>query len=316
MADQQDSTGLPLLKIVCDAFLIPYQDGRVNEIDAELQNLGGALGDIAKAFRRNLDAAEKVGGVPYKMAFDAACKQRTHSLFIAEKIRAGHDHSIKDEEQCWEAAQSKFRVEIEDPATKEHFINDILLRLRHALDDPDLIGAAAELLSESLVMEWGAFEVLVSDVVRYVLNNNPSLALRLVSTDPSKRHFKSNLSLESIAYFDFQLKNVMGDLLFADQFLDNLYRMRDVISVLFPRALAVHAALASDDLHHIWQTRHLIVHRRGIVDEKFAKNTRSKVSIGERLPISPQDIESAMRLIADAGAKLLAAARTESERNQ
>ena len=79
-------------------------------------------------------------------------------------------------------------------------------------------------------MIWGAFEVFVSDVARATLNLNPSAALKLIATDPVKRHFRKEVLIEALANRGFDLNGAMGDVLFSDQRLDNLTRMREVLS--------------------------------------------------------------------------------------
>jgi hypothetical protein len=202
---------------------------------------------------------------------------------------------------------------LHETVTSGRGAQDILIdtseRLARTLRDVDFARAAEDLLAETLVMTWGALEVLIADVVRCVVNREPSLALQLVSKDPSKKHVRGTVSIETLASYDFSIKDLMGDLLFEEQKLDSLQRMRDIVSVLFPGASALHAALGNVEIYHLWQRRHLIVHRRGVVDDRFIKITGAGNRIGERLKVTPDKVRSAYTLVVSTGTKLLAATR-------
>jgi hypothetical protein len=44
-------------------------------------------------------------------------------------------------------------------------------------------------------MVWGALEVFISDIVRSMLNTNPSLAVLLMTSDSSKRYFRREVAI-------------------------------------------------------------------------------------------------------------------------
>ena len=46
------------------------------------------------------------------------------------------------------------------------------------------------------------------------------------------------------------------------------------------------------ELWELYNRRHLIVHRRGIVDEKFAKETGFKLAVGTEVVVTPLDLEN------------------------
>ena len=54
------------------------------------------------------------------------------------------------------------------------------------------------MLTQTLVMVWGALEVFISDIVRSMLNTNPSLAVLLMTSDSSKRYFRREVAIEDL----------------------------------------------------------------------------------------------------------------------
>jgi hypothetical protein len=63
--------------------------------------------------------------------------------------------------------------------------------------------------------------------------------------------------------------------------------------------------LTSDSLWLLNQQRHLIAHRRGIVDEDYIKNTGAKLSVGEHLYVSPEEFEENASKALSIGKELL-----------
>ena len=150
------------------------------------------------------------------------------------------------------------------------------------------------MLTQTLVMVWGALEVFISDIVRSMLNTNPSLAVLLMTSDSSKRYFRREVAIEDLMTRGFDLNRSMGDFLFSDKWLDNLPRIKEVISTLLPRADDLHRALAAKELWLLWQRRHLIVHRRGVIDAQFVANTEASDAVGSRLIVSSKDVDEAL----------------------
>jgi hypothetical protein len=63
-------------------------------------------------------------------------------------------------------------------------------------------------------------------------------------------------------------------------------------------------------LWHLSQARHLIVHRRGVVDEKYLKQTDSKLNRDQRLVVTGYDVKAYAEYAFDLVNHLLPACRT------
>ena len=66
-------------------------------------------------------------------------------------------------------------------------------------------------------------------------------------------------------------------------------------------------SMAAQSLWLLWQRRHLIVHRRGIVDAQFISNTGATSAQGTRLVVESGDIDEALMTVKDVAVALLAA---------
>jgi hypothetical protein len=293
-------------KDVVNAFLFLGPPNLLVGLDIEAARHGGVFGEAASVFRANLEAALHAASIPYLMAIQAARDQRFHSILTAERIRARSEPADADE-RALEKARRRFDLESETVEGRKHLEDDVIGRLARAMSGPPFAMAAKELLTQTLVMVWGALEVLISDVVKCMLNLNPSLALKLVTSDPAKRHFRREVAIEDLAGHGFDLNRSMGDVLFADKHLDNLPGMKDVLSTLLPKADHLHSALAANELWILWQRRHLIVHRRGVVDSQFIANTGASEVVGSRLAVTSKDVDEALGKVEEIAIALLAA---------
>jgi hypothetical protein len=122
---------------------------------------------------------------------------------------------------------------------------------------------------------------------------NPGRALALLDDPVAKRRFElSKVSLETLAAHNFDLSSRMGTLLAEQQDLSDVYSVKAVFQALFPKSDVLRDALSEPDLRLLSLRRNLIVHRRGIIDEKYATAVNCNQQVGERLRISPKDLEA------------------------
>jgi hypothetical protein len=70
----------------------------------------------------------------------------------------------------------------------------------------------------------------------------------------------------------------------------------------------LHKHLRNPRLWLLQQRRHLIVHRRGVVDKQYLENTGEKIKVGEQLTPTPTEIEEYVRHVCDAALALVKAA--------
>jgi hypothetical protein len=77
-----------------------------------------------------------------------------------------------------------------------------------------------------------------------------------------------------------------------------------VYSVLFPSNERLNQALNKTELWVLFQRRHLIVHRRGVIDQIYLDATGENYPLGSKLNVRPDDFEASMRMVVAAGEAL------------
>lgn len=261
-------------------------------------------------FKGNIDSALTVVTIPYTMAYSEVVQSRFQALHMAEKIRALRPFekpSPQDAHEAYSIASERMRQELNSPDALSQMTDRVVRDLVRRSGDGDLRTASHELLLETIVMVWGALEILISETLRVLLNQNPATAARLLEHERTKKHFPSKgISVESLLSHDFNVADSMGDLLLRDRHFDSLPVIRDMLDVILPDK-GLRGALGSDDLWLLWQRRHLIVHRRGHIDESYLSKTSDKAALGSRLSLSSRYIDSSLDLAVTTAVELLRA---------
>ncbi len=145
----------------------------------------------------------------------------------------------------------------------------------------------------------------MSEILRLLLNAKPTLAVRLLSDQSTKKYFTGRiLSIDVLAMREFNIACSMGDLILEHHHLDSLAVFKDVFNVIFPNHSDLRSQLANPELWMLWKRRHLIVHKRGIVDASYLSTTSDTAEIGSRLKITGDYIHRCLALVRDVAAQL------------
>lgn len=84
----------------------------------------------------------------------------------------------------------------------------------------------------------------------------------------------------------------MGDLMLSNYDLNSILTIKKVFKVMFPKNYSLHKSLENDVLWRLSKKRNLIVHHKGIVDQKYLSATGDSVALGSQLTIKPDDVKS------------------------
>lgn len=293
-------------KAIVRRFVFPHPADLFASIDAVIARLNPPLSDTAKSFRANIWSAIVVASIPFAMTQAAVYARRFQALLIAQRIRARKDSdsganlSSELQTRAYNEAIEKLKEESESESGSIKFQDQIVEDLGQALRDAEFNEAAQELIRQTLVMVWGAFEVFVSDTVRSLVNEHPYLAAKLLSSEQTRRHFPTKgVQIDTLVKHEFNVARLMGNVLFEDRQFDSLPVIRDVLSVLLPGNGELHTKLGDEALWTLWQRRHLIVHRRGIVDQAYVSKTPEKATLGSRLELDGPEFDRALILVID-----------------
>jgi len=147
-------------------------------------------------------------------------------------------------------------------------------------------------LSAYVVQAWTAFETLVTDLWEVALNTHPDALSQLADakTNDIVETGGKTVSLSILQKYDYDLKAVMGTVLRSKFKFDSLDGIREAYLAAFGKKgmEALHEALADDALSAASAIRQVIVHRAGVVDEKYVRRSANlalapKLKVGAEL---------------------------------
>lgn len=315
MKESQDHEHDAIREMRAHFLVPPASEELFAGLDTLVPALPGEYRWLAEAFRNNLAAVLSTATIPFALASAGVHQSHLQRIHIAECIRAlpeeddpegsGTDLDEIRSRDAHRIAHERMREFVESKEGQQVIIRDIcnflLGSLRHGLQ-----AAAHELLQQGLVLLWSAFEVLFRDTFEFHLNRNPGSTRALVAHPTTRKRFEAEkLSLETLVEHGFDLSERIGTVLVAKQDFSDLPTLKSVYGVLFPRSTELHQGLADRNLWLLSQRRHLIVHRRGVVDQSYLDSTGEALPLGSRLSIAPDRFERDMKLVVEGGGVLL-----------
>jgi len=288
-------------------FLVPF------DLSSELEPIASIAGQIPshykqpiQAFCSAIDATHATSSFPYLLASSKASALHFQRFLMAERIRNLHDvfepmETRKTEEEseglAYEIASDRFRSFQESDEGINAIVGEISNSLLNALKDSSTSNASKEVLYQGLVSLWSAFEVMVRDVLTVMLNNSPKLSEKLLSDSSARKYFDlPKVSIDDLSLSGYDLSNKMGSLLFGPRDFSDIRAIRAVMTAIFSSA-SVAEVLNNDSLWHLNQDRHLIVHRRGVVDSRYIQATGTIFQVGESVTVSPRRLEEYFRSV-------------------
>lgn len=115
----------------------------------------------------------------------------------------------------------------------------------------------------------------------------------------------SKIPLELLSEYGYDLSRNMGNAFSQQQDFSDLNSMKSVLTSLFPKAEDLVAILSCRQMWVLSQQRHLIVHRRGMVDQQFLDKTGLALPLGARLEIEPSTLTQHIALVEKSAVALL-----------
>jgi hypothetical protein len=274
-------------------------------LDALQATVAPALVTHATAFRHNLLSVVETARLPHSLVYVGVASRHFSRVLIAERIRARADSNSDEAKRELDAttrAQAQFDEMLEQKEFQDSMEKETESNLTNIHEvDTEVAGAARELLRQAASLTWAALEILMRDMFVTVLNEKPELVKILFDDPVAKRALDLKpLSYEIFEEYGFDLSKRMGDVLLKERRLDSLPGIKSVLKALVGDPELIDA-LGSPELWLLNQRRHLIVHRRGIVDAEYVAKTGDALPIGSQLEITPDNLRGYLSVVRDTG---------------
>jgi len=286
------------------SFVPPSPEGCFADLDAAAASLRPEYRPVVEAFRHSLMSTVSTVSMPFSLASASVEQSHFQRLHTAERIRAD-DLSTEDQEEAARAkANSRMLDFVQSQDGRQALIRDTCLFLLSSLG-LGLERAAQELLEQGLALLWSALEVLCRDTFETTLNAVPAKAKALVDDPTTRNRFEAGrLPLDTLLEYGFDLSGKLGTVLVTQQDFSDLRTIKAVYSVLYPRCADLRQALSHRELWILFQRRHLVVHRRCVIDRPYLEATGETLDVGTHLIVTPNDFERALDVVISSGAVL------------
>lgn len=267
----------------------------------------GSLLVLVDTFRNNLKSAITVGSVPYTLVQRSVYQRRFDRIHSAESImqlQHSQPHkglSSEQERAALSAAHIRIRKVVSDQAEQDVLQDLIISELDNSLKDGEFANIASELLRQVSVIIWSSFESLSRDLLATVLNRKPSAVRKITNTSFYRNSpIARGISFDTLESFSFDVSSVVGDIIFSEKKLDNFKSICELCTSIFSDPV-LDLLLKDRQLWLLSQRRHLIVHRRGVVDKEYLEKTSDALPIGSVIENSRLDIENYLMSTREAG---------------
>lgn len=294
----------------CDAlekvFLVPFSiENESQQYRDYAQCLNIDLRSIAETFIDRLHATIQTTSAPFLLANQAAHDKHYQGFSMGARIRAlsidaKYDESKEELEARQKDGARKIANAKMDAFSKSEEGIDLLVAetarfLLHLHSSSAIQVVAREILLQGIVSTWSALEMLVGDALTILLDSHPELVTKLLSDQNAKRKFElPKINIDDLACRGFDLSNQMGKLLLGERDLSNIATLKCACDALMDSE-CLREKISDPKAWRLNQNRHLIVHRRGVVDDEYLRKTGAKLKIGDQLTVSPNEFEVLLR---------------------
>jgi hypothetical protein len=281
-----------LQKILESKYFVPFMDAKLFEdFEAILKSISDrdyvALG---QAFQSNIHGLVTTLSFPFYMASSRVVDEQYDH--ILEKLNLSPD-ALSTTNPSREEAIRKVSDAIKQAVLTDEGKFAFLKRTVSVLDDAydKKQAAAIELLLQGAVLCWSALEVFCRDFFVVYMNKRPGMFSSLNKDDTTKKRFEltTKALIEHLEGNDYNLSSRMGTILAHRQDFSDFATIQTTFRVLFKDQSPFDSDIKGN-LSFLAARRHLIVHRRGVIDETYRRCDES-TAIGDRLNLTPEDIK-------------------------
>lgn len=292
---------------VREVFLVPQDiHASTEQFLAQTSQSELELSAIAQSFAENLRGVVRILSIPFQYTYSQIHSLHWQRIYLAARIRGGGNADDTQQEVTDRAnAKTNFHEYLKREGGQQ-IADEVIGRLLHLKSEPESLLAARELTRQGVVLTWSTVEVLARDAFVYLLNRRPQMVEQLLADPFNKKRFsKDRIDWQTLTEYGFDLSKSLGTYLASKADLSSLPAMRSAYSALFPSATQLRQSLTDERLWQLNQKRHLIVHRRGIVDKAFIEATGTTLSVGETLWVSPSEVEGAVEAALALGTQIM-----------
>ena len=270
------------------------------------------LRPIAAVFARNVDELLTLLSLPLILLTVGASSGHSLVFFTQALVRTKNVDKWHESEEARAEVEAEARRLAEAARDDPKFrpVDEAKAQLTYLIEHHDLEGPARALLYAACSSAWSSLECAAKDAWIAALNSRPfqlaQPALTKLPDEPAIDGLTGKqVSVGLLARHGFDLRNSLGTLLSPKFDFTSVSGIRTAYEAAFGRSSELNKLLSVPELSHLEATRHLVVHRAGLVDEEYIRRTGDSVAIGAQLPLAGARVSELANAAVTAGARLL-----------
>ena len=272
------------------------------------------LVNAATVFANSFRHIELLGSLPHSLIAHGVGHRRMdrHVFEVLLQSRNAEDYlnSTDGRARLDLLIREQFQKQIEKEGL-EKLALEIRSFLQEFLEaDPDRWASLKALRRALVPAVWATFEAMAKDAWIAALNGRPetlgSDAISAISSEAVTNDLgPKNISVRLLSKYRFDLRQNLGDVLCTKFDFTGVSGIKEAYSGAFGRRKRFDEFFDNESLKLLEATRHLIVHRSGIVDEEFNRRTHSSSPVGAVLDLTATQVGLWTQATLVAGRQLL-----------
>jgi hypothetical protein len=246
----------------------------LESLDSGISPLNHPWFELGATFRRNLLSVMHTAELPFRFLSGASARLRFQRLCFREQERSGKKSEAlnrSDVDAITTKARMQLHEELKNKAEMESDTDWVLTELEKDKANLKYRQAHEDLMRQCLAATWSALEVLARDSFEKLIEAVPSCLRRLCNSSFGLEKLGKNLCNKILGGSIPEPDSVTSRLNF-----NNLDMIRSTyLHAVDAREDARLTSLGSPALDLLFQRRHLIVHKRGVVDASYLKKGSS-----------------------------------------
>ncbi len=269
---------------------------------------------IADAFWTNVKGAMNLLQLPYSLLMYSLMREKRTLIFLDVYLPLANRGLDYSDDASKKRVDDEVERQLSEWMDREEHTDELVLdadkHLAGLLDSERAQRQLRMVLLSLISATWTAFEVLAGDAWQFALNARPtetaqSVLQRLFPTGTPEGISAKGIPLWLAAKYDFDLRQHIGDILKLRIDFSDINEIRKAYVAAFGEKACLRNALEDKNLLILEATRHLVVHRGAIVDEKYNKITGQTFPVRQPLPLEPAFVSAILRAAIVGGSSIV-----------
>jgi len=241
--------------------------------------------------------------MPYLTAADGVALFFWTINYIKTSLQSGKCGS-----DCIQEANQLFSEFLRQPETTTTIASQIDARVNALMHTESFQRAVKVMFFVTPPLLWTAFETVARDAWASAINSAPiSTAHRVFKSleDDEGGIGKKSIEIGTLAKYGFDLRGRLGGILQEKFHFSSIEGIAKAYRSAFPDNKTFLSIFENRDLKSVEQTRHLITHNAGIIDEIYKKRSGSDQNVGDELLLTGSQLSLFGSAIVEAGIGIL-----------